>query len=452
MHRRHPSRLALVAALLLAAPGCAKHTGILAPTLKDPVVFDDRFGANVDFQAFLGSKLDAVAVDSTVQYSGGASLRVTVPGPGDPTGGYAGGAFTTGRARDLSVYNALTFWARASRPITLDVAGFGNDNTGTSKYEAKWANVPIGLAWTRYVIPIPLAARLNEEKGLFFFAEGPESGAGSTIWFDDVQFENVATITNPRPLLPTQTLSPDVGTTLAPSGTQVIFAVDGVDQTVQAMPGYFDFASSNDTVATGGAGAVRIVGVGTATVTATLGATPATGTLTLTTNAAPLGPPARPTLPAADVISLLGEAYTPVTVDTWSASWDVANVADVTLGADRVKKYTELVYAGIEFTTSTVNASAMTAFHADVWVPRGNTFKVKLVDFGADGTFGGGDDSEHELTFNASTTPALVPRGWTSLEIPLSSFTNLTNRGHLAQLIVSGDTGTAYLANVYFHR
>lgn len=451
MSRRLQHLFAVLVLVALFAPGCAKHTGIVAPTLKDPVVFDDGFGAAVDFQAFLGSKLDAVAIDTTIKYSGAASLKVTVPGPSDPTGGYAGGAFTTNRARDLSTYNALTFWVKASRPITMDVAGLGNDNTGTSRFEAKWGSVPVGMTWSKVVIPIPLAARLTDEKGLFFFAEGPESGAGSTIWFDDVKFDNLLTITNPRPQIPTSNLAPDVGSTLKPTGTKVVFAVDGVDQTIDAMPGYFTFVSSNDTVAAGGEGSIRILAIGDATITAKLGDTPATGALTLRTNGAPTSAPPRPTLPAADVISLLSGAYTNVTVDTWSTTWDVADVADVTIGADAVKKYTGLVYAGIECTSQMIDASSMTAFHLDVWAPRGTTFKVKLVDFGPDGAFGT-DDSEHELTFNAASTPAFTPTTWSRLEIPLSAFTGLAARAHIAQIIISGDPGTAYLDNVYFHR
>jgi hypothetical protein len=79
-------------------------------------------------------------------------------------------------------------------------------------------------------------------------------------------------------------------------------------------------------------------------------------------------------------------------------------------------------------------------------------FKVKLVDFGANGVFGGGDDVEHELTFTAATTPALATGGWVSLEIPLSSFTGLTTRAHLAQLIISGDLRTVYVDNVVLHK
>jgi hypothetical protein len=121
-----------------------------------------------------------------------------------------------------------------------------------------------------------------------------------------------------------------------------------------------------------------------------------------------------------------------------------------------MKKYTNLVFAGIEFTSAPINASTMTHFHMDVWTPDATdppaAFRIKLVDFGADGAFGGGDDVEHEITLNSGTTPALVSGQWSRLEIPLSAFTGLTTREHLAQLILSGDPNTVYVDNVYFFR
>ena len=445
------ARLTAVAALALAVSGCAKHDGVLAPTLKDPVVFADVFGSSIDFQAFSGSKFDAVDTDTTVRYDGTTSLKVTVPPVGDPSGSYAGGAFVTPRKRDLSVYNALTFWAKADHAITLDVAGFGNDNTGRSKYEARWSAIPVGTTWAQYVIPIPLPSRLRDEGGLFFFAEGPEGGAGATLWFDDVMFENLTTIANPRPQIATAVLTPDVGTPLVVPGTQVTFSVSGSDQVVGCMPGYFTFFSSADTVATGGEGVVNVVGIGEATITAKLGDLDATGALTLRTNPAPATAPPRPTLPASDVISLLTMVYPNVPVDTWSTTWDFADVSDVTIGGDHMKKFAITSYAAVEFTSQPIDATAMAAFHLDVWVPGGTVFRVKLVDFGANGVFGGGDDSQFELTFNAASNPALQLQQWTSLDIPLSAFTGLASRAHLAQLLISGDVGTAYLDNVYFH-
>ena len=45
----------------------------------------------------------------------------------------------------------------------------------------------------------------------------------------------------------------------------------------------------------------------------------------------------------------------------------------------------------------------MTHFHMDVWTPDvtdgSSAYYIKLIDFGADGVYGGGDDVEHELVF-----------------------------------------------------
>jgi hypothetical protein len=59
---------------------------------------------------------------------------------------------------------------------------------------------------------------------------------------------------------------------------------------------------------------------------------------------------------------------------------------------------------------------------------------------------------EHELTFDAASTPPLATGQWVSFDIPLANFTGLTTKGHLAQLIISGDPDTVYVDNVYFHR
>jgi len=121
-----------------------------------------------------------------------------------------------------------------------------------------------------------------------------------------------------------------------------------------------------------------------------------------------------------------------------------------------VKKYTNLAFAGIEFTSATIDAGEMTHFHMDLWTPDPTAdpaaFRVKLVDFGADGGFGGGDDTEHELTLNAMSEPPLTTGMWVSYDIPLTTFTGLTTRGHLAQMIISGDPNTMFVDNVYLHK
>jgi hypothetical protein len=451
MTRSAATRWAVTLALTLcAATGCSRDTGPLEPwpVNSDPVVFEDAFVNGVIFQAFAGSKLDALTVDSAESHSGSGAIKVGVPGPGS----WAGGAITTFEVRDFSGYDALTFWARTSRPVTIAVVGLGNDNTGTSKYEASWATVPVNQTWRKYVLPIPDPAKLNLEKGLFFFSAAPQSGAGYDLWFDDIRFDTVGTITNPRPSMSTQVLDAIVGTTARVTGTRTTFRVNGIDQVIDHMPGYFDYASSNPSVATVSAGEIRVVGQGSAVISAVLGGVNATGTVTINATQPPTVAAPTPTLPAADVISLFSDAYTNRTVDTWSATWDAADVKDEPVAGNATKLYTNLNFAGIEFTSQPIDATAMTHLHLDLWATGGNTFKVKLVDFGADGVFGGGDDREHELTFDAASTPALVTGAWLGLDIPLADFTQLTTRGHLAQLILSGDTRTVYVDNIYFHR
>jgi hypothetical protein len=216
--------------------------------------------------------------------------------------------------------------------------------------------------------------------------------------------------------------------------------------------GAFTYSSSNTAVATISGNVVTIVGVGSTTITATQAAAAPllSGSITTVLNV-DFAPPtsAAPTPPvrnAGDVISLYSDAYTNSPVDTWSAVWDQANVSDATIASNNNKKYTNLVFAGIEFTSNTVDASAMQFFHIDAWTPNATTFNIKLVDFGDNGVYGGGDDVEQELSY----TPTLS--SWNSYDIPMSSFAGLTTRAHLAQMIIVASNSTVYLDNVYFYK
>ena len=446
--------LALLALAALVAAGCERDTSGLnpAPLSTDPIVFLDNFPAGVDYQAFLGSNLGVISIDTNEKHAGTAALRVAIPSPGDPDGAWAGGAFVANEVRDFSGYDALTFWAKSSKESTLDVAGLGNDNTGTSKYMAERHDVPLTTAWQKYVIPIPFPGRLTSEKGLFFFAEAPEGATGHQVWFDDVRFETVAGITNPRPVMASQTMNAFAGTTISVAGTQVTFSVDGADQTILHSPGYFDFSSSNEDVVMISNGEIHVVGGGNAVISASLGGVAATGEVTVNAIAPPESPAPAPTFAAGDVVSIFSNSYANAEVDTWSADWDLASVTDLRIAGNDVKAYTTLVFAGIEFATETIDAAAMSHFFMNVWVPEGTVFRVKLVDFGADGEYGGGNDTEHELSFTASTTPALATGSWVALDVPLADFTRLTGRAHVAQLIISGDVGTVYVDNILFHK
>jgi hypothetical protein len=451
--------VALAAVLLLMAAGCDHNPTKPAVATTDPVVFDDDFGSAVDYQAFAGSKTDAVQMDFAVAFNGPASLRVTVPGPGATSGTFAGGAFTTFDRRDLSGYNALTFYAKAEMEVTLDIAGVGNDNTGTSLYQSSRGAIPLTTEWTRVIVPIPNPAKLTAEGGLFFFAEGYEDNTGYDFWMDEVKFEHIDGITNPRPVMQTRTDVTFVGATAEVSGTSVTLDVQGEDVEIEHMPAIFDYFSSNEAVATVAAGTIYGVGEGTATITAKLDTVDVAGAVTVNVMPAPDGPAPAPTAPSGDVISLFSDVYDDgITVETWHAPWggSTGEVFDWDIDGDDVKVYTDLNYAGIEFVNDQVDAAGtgMTHLHLDVWAPSGGLFKVKLVDFGPNGVWnGGGDDSEYELLFNGGTVPAFFSGVWSPLDIPLANFVGLTSTGHLAQMVISSsDVHTVIVDNVYFHR
>ncbi len=442
---------------------CERDPNILEPAdyPVDPEVFIDGFSSGLNYAAFGGSKVTAFDVVTDIKYKGTSSMRIEVPDFEDPQGAYAGGAYFTNVGRNLSGYDALTFWAKASQPANIDIVGIGND-LGQSKNLATITGLAVNSNWKKYIIPIPDPGRWTAERGMFFYSEGPENDKGYTIWFDEVQFEKLGTIAHPRPFIlngQDQTTIAAVGQTLNIGDIYVLYNMpDGTDERVNVSPTYFTFTSSDESVATVNEnGQITVIAMGTAKVTAKFGSMDATGSITVNVEELPDPAPA-PTVPAANVISLFSNAYTNVPIDTWATGWlySTAVLTELQINGDDVKLYTNLNFNGIEFASQTIDATQMTHFHMDIWTPNSTTppaaFKVLLVDFGANGVFGGGDDVSHEITFTANTTPALATREWVQLDVPLSAFTGLTTRAHLAQLVISGDLPTVYVDNVYFYK
>lgn len=169
-----------------------------------------------------------------------------------------------------------------------------------------------------------------------------------------------------------------------------------------------------------------------------------------TTLAEPTAAAPTPTALAANVISMFSNAYTNVTVNTWRTDWSAGVLTDMQVAGNDVKKYSSLDFIGIEAVgANVINASTMEKFNIDVWTPNVTTFYIKLVDFGADGAYAGGDDKEHELSF----TP--TDEAWNTYSIALSDFTGLTTKSHIAQIVLKGlptGTGVVYVDNVYFSK
>ena len=155
-----------------------------------------------------------------------------------------------------------------------------------------------------------------------------------------------------------------------------------------------------------------------------------------------------PTYNATNVISMFSNPYTNVSVDTWQAVWSQGILSNLQIAGNDTKKYTNLDYVGIETLGANIlSGSPMTHLRRDAWTANITNLKIKLVDFGADMAYAGGDDSEHELSF----VPILEQ--WNTYDIPLSNFTSLNSTQHIAQLIISGApaaSGIVYIDNVLF--
>lgn len=150
-----------------------------------------------------------------------------------------------------------------------------------------------------------------------------------------------------------------------------------------------------------------------------------------------------------DYISLFSDVADDVVVDTWRTDWSQADYEEVTFDSKLTKHYSNLNFVGIETVSNQLDVNNMTHFHTELWTDNATTFRVKLVDFGPDGAWQGGDDSEHEIIIE---NPA--QNEWVSLDIPLSAFENLTNLGNISQLIYSAEPAggaNVYVTNVYFH-
>ena len=184
------------------------------------------------------------------------------------------------------------------------------------------------------------------------------------------------------------------------------------------------------------------------------------GVAAVSAPAEPTAAPDAPTADAADVVSLFSDTYTAATAANWSTDWDSADVADVDLGGNAVKKYTNVSFIGIE-PAATVDASSSDTFNLSVWRTDATAdLKIKLVDY-ASGSWNADTNVEHEINLAASGDDAVAAGQWVDLSLALSDFTGLTSTGNIGQIIISshkydengdpvGSGETLYIDNMYF--
>jgi hypothetical protein len=410
--------------------------------LQGDFIFEDDYADGISFAPFGGSTND-LSVDTTTAHSGNASLKIEVP-----AAGYTGGALAAATAQDMSEFDAVVFWAKASEARTLDKAGFGNDANGTTTYNAELLNLALTTEWQQFVLPLPSPSAFSSEMGLFHFAEG--EGAAYTIWLDDIQYAYWDDLPTAQPAIATVTQQLLVGDTYSVAGSAVTYPFESGNVTLALSPAWFDYESSDELVATVSAGLVTAVAPGDADITAMLGSVSVAGTTTVEVSEASEPTEAAPTpaVDSADVISLFSNAYTNVAVDTWSTGWDEATQSDVQIETNDTLLYKDLNFAGVEFASVPIDASGMQYLHVDVWMPVSTVFTVRLVDFGVGGTY---EPTADNTQFDVTRT-GLATKTWVGLDLDLTEFTGM-NFNHLAQMlfIAESNGATVYVDNVYFY-
>lgn len=435
------------------------------PQIGD-IFADNVVGMGTDFYfPFAGSKATAWSVDDTQGYESSASMRFDIPNANDPEGNYGGAIFRIdGAGRNLTGFDALTFWAKASQGVSIGEFGFGQD-FGENKFQVTMANTSLSTNWTKYVIPIPDPSKLIEERGMFWYSAGTQNtnGAGYTFWIDELKFEKLGTLAQPQPIMldgndVTEKSFIGININLAERGlTQTFNLASGINQTVSPTPFYFNFESSNpDVISVNEEGIVTILDSGEGTITATIDGVEAKGSLTIE-SLGDFDPAPTPTRDAANVISVFSDAYTNVAVDYYNGFFTpdgqttLGGAPPINVAGNQVISYTLLNFVGIGFfdNVPSVNASLMTHIHVDINVQEtiqsGDYIKLQLLN-----SVG---DNETSGTYQIDADE-LITNQWVGFDVPLSDFTGLTDKSKLGLFFfISDNTISSILVdNIYFYK
>ena len=461
----------LVALIVLA--GCERSVnGLSEPGLsQEPNIFTDTFigmGSNFYFP-FETARPDVFSVDEDEGFESNASIRIDVPNANDPSGNFAGAIFRVdGAGRDLSGYDALTFYARTSQGVNIGEVGFGLDFINDT-YQVSTSNLSVGTNWTKYVIPIPDPSRLVDERGVFWISAGSQEtgGFGYTFWVDELRFEKLGTIAQPRPAIlgsSDQEITTFIGASTNITGLShtVNYAVESAsgevvarDITLNTAPSYFTFNTSDASVATvNELGAVSIVGSGTATITASLDGQSAAGSLEVES----LGElPASPVPPQSseNVKSVFSDSYNAETTSNFSPGFggSTTQTSVLTTNNGSFLSYTDNNFTGVIF-NNTIDGSEMTFLHVDVYVLDASTsIGLQIRDVGPNGiletnVFNGfpeGDDVDYRVTLDGFEVGV-----WKSFNIPLLGDI-ASQKDNLGALILTGGPNFI-LDNIYFYK
>lgn len=154
----------------------------------------------------------------------------------------------------------------------------------------------------------------------------------------------------------------------------------------------------------------------------------------------PLLAAANPTHPATNVTSIYSQAYTNPAGANYYPGWGQSTqIEEFIIGTETMIKYSSLNYQGIEF-GETLDLSDREFIHMDVWTTSVDSLLVFPISVGSG---------------EKSVKSGLSQSSWTSIDIPLSAFTDQgLDMSDIHQIKLEdpdGNSGTIFVDNVYFY-
>lgn len=154
----------------------------------------------------------------------------------------------------------------------------------------------------------------------------------------------------------------------------------------------------------------------------------------------PLIAAANPTHPAVNVTSIYSQSYTDPAGANYFPGWGQSTqYADFAIGTDSMIKYSNLNYQGITF-EETIDLSDREYMHMDVWTSSVDSLLVFPISVGSG---------------EKSVKAGLSQSSWTSIDVPLSAFTDQgLDMSDIFQMKLEdpdGNGGTIFVDNIYFY-
>jgi hypothetical protein len=221
---------------------------------------------------------------------------------------------------------------------------------------------------------------------------------------------------------------------------------------VNITSAYFDFSSSDPSIAAvDESGRITVTGgPGSAEITARVGDVVAAGSLMVQSEGAFEHAP-EPIFDPSLVISIFSDYYPNVPVDYYNGYWmgdgQTTLSADFEVDGDHILYYTHFNFFGIMFSSPSINATGMTHFYMNLYIPNqlpaDATLRIEVLDNAGGGTG----------VFTKAINTEESQR-WITIDMPLDNIAGLNNRSALHLIVFanqSNNIASFYADNILFY-